>query len=154
MIQRIQSLYIAVVVCLSVLLLFNGIVSFIGNEGGEFELRYNGLYQLTGGAWNKTESLFPLTFLLLIVAFLSFITFFLFKWRRLQLRASVLTLLLLLGEVIMIAFYLYYVAAKYEVTVLFSLKITFPIVSAVLMYLAFRGILKDELLVRSYERLR
>lgn len=154
MIQRIQSLYISVVACLSFLLLFNGIVSFLGTDGSEFELRYNGLYNLTGGVWNKTESLLPLTILLIAVAFLSLITFFLFKFRRLQLRAAVFTLLLLLGEVIMIAFYLFYAVSKYELSILFSIKITFPLVSAVLMYLAFRGILKDELLVRSYDRLR
>ena len=154
MIQRIQSLYISVVACLSLLLLFNSIVSFLGADGAEFELRFDGLYHLTGGAWHKSENLLPLTILLIAVAVLSFITLFLFRLRRLQLRASVFTLLLLLGEVIMIGFYLFYVVTKYELSILFSIKTTFPLVSAVLMYLAFRGILKDELLVRSYERLR
>jgi hypothetical protein len=142
------------VTCLSFLLLFNGIVLFVGADGGEYELRYNGFYQLTGGVLQKSETLLPLTILLIAVAVLSFITLFLFKVRRLQLRASVFTLLLLLGEIIMIGFYLFYVVTKYELSIIFNIKITFPLVSAVLMYLAFRGILKDELLIRSYERLR
>jgi len=154
MIQRIQSLYISVVTCLSFLLLFNGIVSFLGADGAEYQLRYSGLFHLTGGVWQKSENLLPLTILLIFVAILSFITLFLYKFRRLQLRASVFNLLLLLGEVVMIAFYLFYVVTKYELSIVFSIKITFPLVSAILMYLAFRGILKDELLVRSYERLR
>ncbi len=154
MIQRIQSLYISVVVCLSVMLLLNSIVSFVGADGAGFEMRYNGLYLLSGGTWQKVENLIPLTIILATVALLSFITLFLFKFRRLQLRAAVFTLLLLLGEVVMIAFYLFYAVTKYELSIVFSIKITFPLVSAVLMYLAFRGILKDELLVRSYDRLR
>lgn len=153
MIQRIQSLYVSVVVFLSSMLLFGNIVSFPGPDGAELELRYNGLFILSD-TWDKAESLLPLTILLLTVPVIAFITFFLFKFRKLQLRAAVLTLLLLVGEVLLTSWYLFYVATKYDASVIFNIKITFPVVSAILMYLAFRGILKDELLVRSYDRLR
>ena len=36
----------------------------------------------------------------------------------------------------------------------FDISIIFPVVSIVFTFLAYRGIRKDELLVRSYERLR
>lgn len=154
MIQRIQSLYISVTVFLTSMLLYNGIVTFVSPEGSEFELRYNGLFSIATETSQKIENLLPLTVLLLVIPVLALITLLIFKFRKLQLRMSMLTLLLLLGEVILIAYYLYYVITKYDVSVLFSLKITYPPVSAVLMYLAFRGILRDELLVRSYDRIR
>jgi hypothetical protein len=136
------------------MLLYNVIVTFVSPGGSEFELRYGGLFSIVSGTSQKAESLLPLTILLLAIPALAFVTLLLFKFRKLQLRLSMLTLLLLIGEVILIAYYLYYVIAKYDVSVLFSLKITYPPVAAVLMYLAFRAILKDELLVRSYDRIR
>jgi hypothetical protein len=154
MIQRIQSLYISVVVMLSTLMLYGSIVTFVGTGGAEYEIRYNGLYEMSGGAGEKTEPLLPLTILLLVVPALSFVTLLLFKRRKLQLRTSVFSLILLLGTVVMLAYYIFYIITKYDARVIFSIKIIFPVVSAILMYLAFRGILKDELLVRSYDRIR
>ena len=154
MIQRIQSLYIAVVVMLSTLMLYGNIVTFVGTGGAEYEIRYNGLYTLSGGAGVKTEPLLPLTVLLLVVPVLSFVTLLLFKRRKLQMRTSILSLMLLLGTVVLLAYFIFYIITKFDTRVIFSVKIIFPVVSSILMYLAFRGVLKDELLVRSYDRLR
>jgi 4-amino-4-deoxy-L-arabinose transferase-like glycosyltransferase len=154
MIQRIQSLYISIVVFLSTMMLYGHIVSFVGEEGAIHEIRYNGLYAMTGGAGVKIEPLLPLTALLLIIPLLAFISLLLFKRRRLQIRTSVLTLLLLLGSVVIVGYFIFYVYTKFDARVIFNIKIVFPVISSILMYLAFRGILKDELLVRSYDRLR
>jgi hypothetical protein len=154
MIQRIQSLYIAVVVLLSTLLLYGNIVTFVGTDGAEREIRYSGLYEMSGGAGIKSEPLLPLTILLLIVPLLAFMTLIIFKKRRLQMRLAVLTMLLTIGTALLLGYYIFYVTTKFDAQIVFNIKIVFPIVSSILMYLAFRGILKDELLVRSYDRLR
>jgi hypothetical protein len=41
-----------------------------------------------------------------------------------------------------------------EITVIWQIKAIFPLVSAILAWLAYRSILKDDLMVRSYDRLR
>jgi hypothetical protein len=139
---------------LTTLMLYGSIVSFVGTDSTEYEIRYNGFYTLSGGAGERTEPLLPLTILLLVVPVLAFTTLLLFKRRKLQMRASVFTLLLLLGMVVLLGFYIFYIITKHDARVIFSIKAVFPVVSSILMYLAFRGILKDELLVRSYDRIR
>ncbi len=154
MIQRIQSLYLSLSVMLTTLLLYGKIVSFVTEDGNVLEMRYNGLFEMVGSAAGRAEHLLPLTLLLIIVPILLFVTLLLYKFRKLQLRAAVMSLLLLIGLTILVAYYIFYVSTAYDATVVFSIKVVFPPVAAVLTYLAFRGILRDELLIRSYERLR
>jgi len=154
MIQRIQSLYISIVVALGFLMLSGNIVSFAGTDGTGSYLRYNGLYQTSHSIVQKTEAVLPLSVLLVTIPVIAFAALFLFRNRKLQLRASVLTMLLIIGEIILIAWYIFYSITRYDLMVVFNIKIIFPVVSVILMYLAFRGILKDELIVRSYDRIR
>lgn len=154
MIQRIQTLYIAGAILFSSLLLYGKIVQFVGTDGSSYELRYSGLFEVTTNTVTKTEPLLALSVLLVILPILSLITLLLFKKRKLQLRGAVMSLLLLLGSVILVGYYILYVSTKYDATVIFGIKVIFPLLAAILMYLGFRGILKDELLVRSYDRIR
>jgi len=154
MIQRIQTLYIAGAILFSSLLLYGKIVDFVGADSTSFEIRYNGLFEVTANTAIKTEPFTALTILLVLLPVLSLITLLLFKRRKLQLRTAILSLLLFLGSVVLLAYYILFVITKYDATVIFGIKIIFPVISAILMCLGFRGILKDELLVRSYDRLR
>jgi len=43
---------------------------------------------------------------------------------------------------------------KIDVKVIWQVKALFPLVSAILAWLSYRSILKDDLMVRSYDRLR
>jgi len=43
---------------------------------------------------------------------------------------------------------------KIDVNIIWKVKVLFPFISAILAWLAYRAILKDELRVRSYDRLR
>ncbi len=154
MIQRIQTLYIAGAILFSSLLLYGKIVEFVGTDGLSYEMRYNGLFEVTEVTAIKAEPLLAMTLLLIILPVLSLITLLLFKKRKLQLRTAVMSLLLFIGSVILLIYYILFITTKYDGTVIFSIKVIFPLLSAILMYLAFRGILKDEMLVRSYDRLR
>lgn len=154
MIQRIQSLYIAIVIFLSSLMLHGNTGSFMAPDGTEYELRYNGLYVLASGTWQKIENMVPLATMLITMPVLALITLFLYRFRKLQLRAAMFTLLLFLGEILLLGFYLFFIRLKYDVSIILTLKIIFPPILSILMYLAFRNILKDELLIKSYERLR
>ena len=154
MIQRIQSLYLSLSVMLISLMLYGKIVSFVDLSGTLIEMRFNGFFLMTSQQGEKIEALLPLTLLLVLIPVLLFATLLLYKFRKLQMRSSVLAILLLIGLVIITAYFIFYAVAKYEATIILSIKVVFTPVAAILAYMAFRGILRDELLMRSYERLR
>jgi hypothetical protein len=96
--------------------------------------------------------------MLLLTAIVPLVTLFLFKKRLLQIRLCAVNIVLLLGTLIFIAIY-YYLGSRffaefsYEVRG-FKIAAIFPLLSLVLTYLAARAIFKDEMLVRSLDRIR
>lgn len=154
MIQRIQTLYLAIAAALAGVLLNGIIISLVGAEGEAFTLTYKGISILRNGISEMLEKSLPLSILLIAVPLLYFIAIFLFKNRKLQIRIVVLTTLLNAGSFLLILYYILYAGNKFEAGFVFNLKITFPVIGVILGYLAFRSILKDELLVKSYDRIR
>lgn len=128
MIQRIQTLYLFVCVVLSALCIY-------------FEVTAD------GHPWAMTA-------IMSITALLEFIAVFLFRRRALQMRLCTFCILLLLGWYgVYAAFAFIYgegLVGEYRPQVWAAI----PAVNAILLYLAFRGILHDELLVKSLDRLR
>jgi hypothetical protein len=64
---------------------------------------------------------------------------------------------LIVFEVLLIltsAYYSYVVISNYEGSLTPGLKMILPLILLILSFLAYRGIKKDELLVKSYDRLR
>lgn len=154
MIQRIQTIYLAVAAALSGILLNGSIVKLVGEGGEDYRLKYSGIYQLQNEIPVLVEKSFPLAILLIMSTVLFIISIFLFKRRKLQLRVTVLTALLSLGSFFLALFYTYYAGHELSAAYIFNIKIIFPLAGSVLGYLAFRGILKDELLIKSYDRIR
>jgi len=72
----------------------------------------------------------------------------------LQMRLTMLVLLLSLGTLILGAFYILMFDRKIDVSIIWKVRVLFPLISAILAWLAYRSILKDEVRVRSYDRLR
>ena len=91
--------------------------------------------------------------LLVIVTTLTILAIFLYKRRALQMRIMVFCMILLVGYYAYLGF-LVYMAHKDGCSYTPSVTAAFPFICIVLDYLAFRGILKDELMVRSLDRLR
>jgi len=83
---------------------------------------------------------------------LNIIIIFLYKNRMLQIRFCIYNIMFLIGLTGVILFVMYNL--DNILTISFRLPIVFPVVSAILHYLAFRGIRKDELLIQSLNRLR
>ncbi|MEA1887553.1 MAG: DUF4293 domain-containing protein, partial [Bacteroidota bacterium] len=100
------------------------------------------------------EKSLPLTLLLITVPVLFFVAIFLYKRRKFQMRLTVFSTLLLIGAFLLMLYYIFYTGRKLEAELIFNIKLTFPIVGAIFGYLAFRNILKDELLIKSFDRLR
>ncbi|MFP4556631.1 MAG: DUF4293 domain-containing protein [Bacteroidales bacterium] len=153
MIQRIQSVYLLVAGIFLVFLLFNPIAEIIRSaDEAIFELRFLGLVNEAG----ETEklSILPLSILISLCIAITFITIFLFKKRMLQIRLCVINIVLLLGLEGLMFYYVFVAQNELEGDVSYKLLIVFPVVSAILVYLALRATAKDEALVRSLNRLR
>jgi hypothetical protein len=151
MIQRVQTLFLLAAAILSGLLLSGDIIRLTAGNSAVFSLGFMGMGEQGG---EVLQRLWPMTVILAIVPLLALVAIFLYKNRPLQMRLTMLVLLLSLGTVILGAFYVLMLDRKIGITVVWTVKAVFPLVSALLAWLAWRAILKDDARVKSYDRLR
>ncbi|MBR5133526.1 MAG: DUF4293 domain-containing protein [Alistipes sp.] len=152
MIQRIQTLYLLVVALLMSLTLFMPIASF--SVGGEtYELT---AFTLRCGEASQTTVWMGI--MLSLAAALPLVNIFLFKRRVLQIRLCAVEIVLLIGSLVMIGLYYWLTSRIFEGLTIehrqFGWAAPMPLVSLILAYLASRAIFKDEMLVRSLDRIR
>jgi drug/metabolite transporter (DMT)-like permease len=138
MIQRIQTIYLLVVAILQTTLFFSTHATVI-NESTE---------ELVTLSSNVQWAL-----LIILSALIPLVTVFLFKKRRWQVRLSIINSLLLLALQIIFIVYLIDIS-KNNATVSYSISDVSPAISLILTILATRFILKDEMKIQSYNRIR
>ena len=155
MIQRIQTVYLLIIVILSSLTLFLPMVSFMPKD-----IDLQPLYELkqmnlvgTGDVYSNltTWTLFVLTLCIPIVAL---ITIFLYKKRTLQISLTVANMILMVGYYVLLAIAIWSISDRLNADWHLYFTVIFPLINIILAYLALRGIAKDEALVRSLDRLR
>ncbi|MDE5980466.1 MAG: DUF4293 domain-containing protein [Bacteroidaceae bacterium] len=148
MIQRIQSVYMLVATMLGVLCLCMpvGRLTMTDGLGTLTNLK---LTLTTGESSNSPWALFAI---LLFSTVLNGITIFAYRNRIWQMRTLVVAILFLIGYYAFFAFYVWVIANSLSFRP--TLTSSFPLIIIVLDYLAFRRVLKDEMLVRSLDRLR
>ncbi len=151
MIQRIQTLFLLAVVVFSGMMLTGDLILMSTGTGTLFNMSFTGL-SAQGG--KVMQHIWPMTAILALVPLLALVAIFLYKKRRLQMRVTMLVLLLSLGTLILGAFYILMFDRKIDVTIIWKVKAVFPLISAIFAWLAYRAIVKDDIRVRSYERLR
>ena len=150
MIQRIQSVYLFLITVLAAVTLFLPVGRFLQNGNLSAEL-YN-LY--IAPVQDKVDyAPWALFALLLLVAVSSFGCIFLFKKRMLQVRITIFNALLLVGYYIAYGVFVYILGKTWGS---FAIEWTagLPPIALILDYLAFRAVMKDEMIVRSLDRLR
>lgn len=150
MIQRIQSVYLFLITVLAAVTIFLPVGRFLENGNLSAEL-YN-LY--IAPVQDKVDyAPWALFALLLLVAVSSFSCIFLFKKRMLQVRITIFNALLLVGYYIAYGVFVYILGKTWGS---FAIEWTagLPAIALILDYLAFRAIMKDEMIVRSLDRLR
>jgi hypothetical protein len=147
MIQRIQSVYLLVSAILMGFLFKLELAELIAaNEIYSF---------VAAGIYKGEEQIFngiPLLIMLGIIVLLQFVIIFSFKKRIIQMRMTVFTIVLLLGMFGAILFFAF--TGFDEAKMAFKLPVAFPLVAAILDFLAIRAIGKDEALIRSLNRIR
>jgi hypothetical protein len=116
-----------------------------------FSISFTGLGEVGG---KLLQRLWPLSFIIVLVPVLALAAIFLFKNRPMQMRITMFILLLSLGTIILGAFYVIMFERKIDVTVIWKVRSLFPLISAIVAWLAYRAIMKDDLRIKSYDRLR
>ena len=154
MIQRIQSLYLLIITVLMSVTLFARLAWF-GGGGEEFGLY---AFALKDAGGEVLQPAVYLGILLSAAALLPLVTVFLYRRRLLQIRLCVAEMVLLVGSAVMEGIY-YYLGSRVVSELSFSthgvgISIVLPVVSLLFAWLASRAIFRDEVLVRSADRIR
>lgn len=166
MIQRIQTVYLALVLILSFVGLFSKLAYWTVADAtvasfSSFTFQSTGAFE----AMNSMSGPWCLGVLLLLVMFLSVMSIMLFRKRMRQLRLTIFSTILLFGYVVSYAVFAYFYQQNLDLIVPDSMEVNsptfhisfvglFPVISIILNCLAIAGIRKDEALVRSLDRLR
>lgn len=154
MIQRIQTVYLLIVAILIGILYFFPLASFVVEQDmSMYHLSVKGLMPNT----ESTKPLFralPLVFIITIIVIISITIIALFKRRMLQIKLSIINIVLLVGLQSLMFYFVSVSKHQLGGQSSYSLIFVFPLIAAIITYLAIRRIAKDEALVRSMDRLR
>lgn len=153
MIQRIQTVYLLLSAVLGTVCLCLPLGHFHGALGERVADLYNLWLRLaeTGQHQFGPWALFAL---LLFVVTLTLLNIFLYRRRALQMRVATFCMILLVCYYGVLGFLVYRFQSAGDLQFRPTVAAALPFVCLVLDYLAFRGVLKDELLVRAQDRLR
>ena len=160
MIQRIQTLYLLLVVALGITLCFVPVVQFVTPEGAEvvraWELTALGMTETTVTELPAIQlnGLWGLLLASIIIPVMALVDIFLYNKRLLQARLNIFTIMLCLGYYGVLAIYIYLAKMVIDVDVYVMGWACLPLVCLVLTVMATRRILKDEAMVRAADRLR
>ena len=154
MIQRIQTIWLLVSAISSGFLMRGGIVNFIDKTGQNYCVGFSGVFRLTDSGQNLIKGSVTLSYLIILIATVSVIAILLFKSRRIQ---KVLTLVLVTfatSIIILLTYHSFLLVKNYDLELVPGIKMFLPPVILIASVLAYRGIINDDRLVKSYDRLR
>ena len=154
MIQRIQTVYLLIAEILIGALFFVPFAEIAGKEGSIYRFDIKGIY-LEGV--QKSEIIYsslPLVLLWAVSLILILATIFLYKNRILQMRISTINIFILPALCGLIFYYVWSGAKILLGVYSLTIYLVFPLIASILIYLAKKAIAKDELLVRSIDRIR
>lgn len=152
MIQRIQTIYLLLVVALGITLCFVPVVQLVTPEEAA-ELH---IWNLVAAQFSTApiKGLFGLLVATALIPALALIDIFLFKKRLLQARLNIFTVMMCLGYYGVLAIYIWQAKLALGVDWHILPWACIPLVCMVLTLMATRRILKDEALVRAADRIR
>lgn len=158
MIQRIQTLFLLGVVIISIGLFFIPLSekTYLNTEVAkevQMILKVNNLTKTEGGVIETIQSNMALLLVNLLILTATFIIIFLYKNRNLQMKLCMLSSLLSTGLLLLI-FYYSEAMGPAETKVHYQAGVYLVAVQVLLLFLARNSIRKDEMLVRSADRIR
>ncbi len=157
MLQRIQTIYLALAAIAGLLVFFFPLASFYNLNQGNYSFYVCTIQSLDPDPvvhFTKWITL-PLILLMTLSFMLSLLTLILYKKRPLQLRLVAFNVMI---NIVFIVLVFFYYISKIKTIALaepsYGTGIVFPLATLVFLIMANRAIRKDEALVRSTERLR
>lgn len=150
--QRIQTVWLLLVVLLMGLFSMLDIAVFTLPNGTYASLDNWRFYNAFDGV--TAHSVWGIGVLSILSALLALVTIFLYKKRLLQMRLSIFTLLVIIGELGYISWISWRFASLNEAAFAPRFALALPLICLPLLYLASRRIIYDETLVRASNRLR
>lgn len=158
MIQRIQSLYMLLSVVACVVCLASPIAHFSTQEvvpvGDLYNLWLSVPSDIAGEVQHQLTPWVALFALLALVSTFTLLNIFLYQKRSLQMRVLIYSMIVLVGYYIVGGIFVWRLCSEYDFSVRPTVFGALPLVGLILDYLAFRGVHKDDSLVRSLDRLR
>ena len=161
MIQRLQSVYLILTIILSGLFLTGNFFGFSGNEGSRFIMNITGIYEIRNAIHRVsaedivlTQKIIPVLLIAVIIPIVSLITLFLFRNRKLQMKAILILIILVILLIGTSAYYILPFIRPGNGNLIPVFRMFIPVINLVLCIMAYFGVRKDENMVRSYDRLR
>jgi len=155
MIQRIQSLYLMVVLLLCLVFFRGSLLNFTDESGKVTNLMLNGnLTDQTGLSFTQVENIWPITVILILIITLSIITILFYKNRKTQLLLAISVIIIAVCLVVALSWYALTLINTFKLSITPGYKMAVPVLILIFSILAYRGILKDDRLIKSYDRLR
>jgi len=157
MIQRIQTVFLVLVVIIGIVASFMPILSFTGYETTYIMNLYKTVAE--SDVTNIVAKNMGVGVLQGVIQLLALVIIFLYKNRQLQMKLAKLNILLIALEIAAIVIYSDTVKTAIgptanDVVVNFKFGAIIPVLSLILTYLAIHFIKKDDKLVRAADRLR
>ena len=151
--QRIQTLYLFLSGVTATLLLLLTLCTVMPSGADmSYSANFTGL---VARGWTSIKYFNLVSFVLTsLVTILSFATIFLYKRRKLQIRLTIIGLLLMVAAIVAFGYMLWRQADLLQATTQIRFWIVLPIINLLCQYLAMRNIIKDDILVRASNRLR
>ena len=150
MIQRIQTIYLLLVVALGVALIWLPVVQLVTPE----EAADLQIWELSALGGAPLQGLWGLLLTTVLIPLLALIDIFLFKKRLVQARVNIFSVMLCLGYYGVLAMYIWLAKMSLGVDWYLTVWSAIPLICLVLTLMATRRILKDEALVRAADRIR
>ena len=155
MIQRIQTLYLSLTTLLPLLFLKGSILTFTDKSAFVISLSFRGIFRDAGvQGLEPIEKLLPLTVIIILIPAFSLLAIFIYKNRKTQVWLALSVIILIVGFILVSIYYSWFVITKFEAEINPGFKMVIPLLILILAILAYRGIRKDDLLIKSYDRLR
>jgi len=162
MIQRLQSIYLFIIVICQALLFATALATFSSYESS-FNLSLMGFYKLSSAGQELLINSYALIALNIVVILYTLFIIFSFKNRKNQIKLVAFNFLLLCGFVV-VMFYTFdnaksfldrmFSAQEAELSTTYGIGMILPLLSLVFNFMAIKGIRKDEELVKSADRIR
>lgn len=165
MIQRKQTLFLLATFVLLTIQLFSPLNTIVYNTPGEGEMISETIklmpFGIDSALFGKLHNPISIYYgvMLIVAALLALTAIFLFKNRPLQMRITLFSLFATMIVIGLECYYLYSVMGvigntSVESSNIYSMIIAAPVLDIILLFIAHRLILKDEVLIRSNERFR